>query len=125
MFARAMRGDVPPSAKKGPLTWEMIEQAIRGLDGQTLTAVLLTGPDNTGFLAVGGGGGHYSVDASLDEIRCFHLMNPNAPQGTVELVAGDQRVRMERKKLADLEDTLRAARAFAIDGVIDSSLSWK
>lgn len=125
MFALTIRGDVGPRAPAGqPLTWERIERAIRALDGETLTEVVVTGPD-LAWAGVAGGGGVYSVDLTLDDRRWYHLVSPDAPDEPVEFVAAGQAVRKSRRRVADLAATLRALRAFAVEGRIAEELAWE
>jgi hypothetical protein len=121
MFAQKLTGI--PYLGPGLLTWEKVERAIRWLDGESLTGILIDGPDQA-CLAVAGGNGTYSVDVSLDGITWRHLLNPQAGEGVVEFVAADQRVRMDRRRAATLADTLKAARSFAVLGEIDGTLTW-
>lgn len=125
MFAVRMRGDtVLPGWDSQPPTWERIESAVRWLDGDSLTALMVFGP-GLACAAVGGGGGHYCVDVSFDDRTWYHLVTPTAADEEVEFIAGGQRVRKPLRDVAGLEDTLHALRAFAVEGRMDEALAWE
>ena len=122
MFATSIRGDCLPI--KGSLTWDQIERAIRGLDGELLTEVIVSAPD-LAWAGVAGGGGAYSVDLTLDDCHWYHLLSPDAPDESVEFVAAGQRVRKSRRRVADLRTTLLALRTFAEEGRVEERLAWE
>jgi hypothetical protein len=111
-------------------TMEQIETAIRDLDGHTKTVVMLTAAGSA-HLAVGGGnGGRFIVSGSHDGRTYFDLAVPGVsaetqgPETMFTLVTGGQTVEYPSRQCAGLESALRAARAFAVDGSFDRSLTW-
>jgi hypothetical protein len=128
MFVREVESD--SSGVPDPVTWADIEAAIRRLDGERCTELLLRGfaedeQDVGPMMGVGGGGGHYLVWATTDGEDMHNLRNPDGdPSESVTFVAGGQRVRVRLSEVVDLGTALRAARAFAESGEIDPALAW-
>lgn len=118
--------DMDPAECENP-SWDDIENAIRRLDGETCTLLILgIGDVEVPHMAIGGGeGGQYIVYTTPDNMTFHKLINPKAPPGKCLLVAGGQRGSYDRKLCVGLEEALRAARTYAETGQQDSTLVWE
>lgn len=106
------------------VNWNLIGQAISGLDGEDRTEVLFG--DETGriLLHVSGGGGNYLLSLTWPE-RVLNLYGPDQTDSTlVSFIAAGQRVEVPKWGVADLGTTLQAAEHFARTGEPDPSLLW-
>ena len=106
--------------------WDEIERAIRRLDGNTCSLLILGIGDPVPHMAIGGGeAGKYIVYATPDNWIFHKLMNPHASPGKSYLVAGGQRGDYANKQMVTLADVLRAAKTYAETGQLDSNLVWE
>ena len=106
-------------------SWDEIEKAIRRLDGERCSLVILGIGDPVPHMGIGGGGeGKYIVYTTRDNMHFHTLINPSAPAGKCMLVAGGQLGDYEQKKCVSLREALQAAKTYAETGQIDSGLTW-
>ncbi|MBD2310119.1 hypothetical protein H6G20_00285 [Desertifilum sp. FACHB-1129] len=106
-------------------SWDLIEIAIRELDGKSKTLVTL-GTDSEAYLTVGGGeAGKYIVTATFDNLDFYNLVN-SAADGEIEsILIGGQAGDYPAKMHVDLLSCLLAARTFTHSGELDSLLTWE
>jgi len=105
-------------------TPDEIEAAVRALDQETRTEVVLTGHDGQ-YLAVEGGAGRYLVQLGSDEHDDrIVVRSVGAEPGDEVVVAAGQPRRVARRDVVDLDTALRAVRAFAKAGRPDPTLTW-
>ena len=118
--------DRDPAELEHP-AWTDIESAIRRLDGDSCSLLILgIGPPPVPHMAIGGGDqGRYIVYATLDNIVFHKLVNPQAPPGKCLMVAGGQRGDYDLQLCVGLTEALQAARTYAESGQLDSKLKWK
>ena len=102
-------------------TWERIESAIRGLDGDDL---FLKGTDDSSMI-VGGQNGRYFAQITLNGSDFHTLLGKTKSKKQVPLVVGNQEINLESYKISNLDDVLKAANTFALDGKVDEGLRWK
>jgi len=106
---------------------ETIEAAIRALDGERRTLVVLQGPGNC-HLAVGGGeGGEFIVYSTNDNESYLLAINPAMPDksATISLRAGGQEGDFPVRQVIGLAESLAAAKTFAATGGPDESVTWQ
>jgi len=114
-------------------TWELIETAIRELDGSTQTAVTIAqsveSEENMLYtLTIGGGlSGQYTCSAVLGiRNEVSNLIDPSRfLDGRVTLPIGMQSFRIPAREAVSLDKVLQAARLYAETGEIDQSLKWE
>ncbi len=108
-------------------SWCDIETAIRRLDGNTCTLVILgIGDPPVPHMAIGGGAeGKYIVYVTPDNVIFQRLIDPQARMGKFLLVAGGQRGDYDLKLCVSLSHTLRAAKTYAETGQLDARLAWE
>jgi len=122
------RMDGPEDAAEGmeKPTWRDIETAIRRLNGDTCTLLMLGIGEPVPHMGIGGGeNGRYIVYATLDNWTFHNLINPGAAAGKSLLVAGGQRGDYANRQLVGLQEALRAAKTYAEAGQLDSTLVWE
>ena len=102
-----------------------VEAAIRQLDGQRRTMVVLEGKGDS-HLTVGGGKDRFVVYATEDNQSFSTLLDPSRSENEVEmLVAGGQLGDYPSNVCVSLELALQAARTYAQHGHLDTSLVWQ
>lgn len=107
-------------------TWQDIETAIRRLDGDACSMLVLGIGDPVPHMGIGGGeDGNYIVYATPDNWVFYNLTNPEAPPGKSFLVAGGQRGDYANKQCVGLTEVLRAAKTYAESGQLEASLIWE
>jgi len=108
-------------------SWIDIETAIRSLDGDTRTLLVLgIGDPPVPHMAIAGGEeGQYIVYTTLDNMIFHKLIKPEAPPGKCLLVAGGQRGEYDRKMCVGLFEAIRAAKTYCETGKEDPSLVWQ
>jgi hypothetical protein len=118
--------DAEPVKQEDP-SWSDIEKAIRRLDGDEHTLVVLGfGGAQGPHMAVGGGESDRYIVCTTKDSNVFHIViNPNAPDGRCMLVAGGQYGDYPLKSCVSLSEALRAAKTYAETGENDSSLNWQ
>ncbi len=117
--------DHAPAQLENP-SWRDIEVAIRRLDGETCTMLLLGIGDPVPHMGIGGGeAGRYIVYATPDNMIFHNLINPKAAPGKCLLVAGGQMGNYEIKLCVSLAEVLRAAKTYAETGQLESTLTWE
>jgi Immunity protein Imm1 len=112
---------------EGP-TWQQVEEAIRTLDEDSSSDVILAVEDGW-YLAVAGGNGRYLVFAqepSGEDVAVAELVAHEARTGPpVQLVVGGVYQDFPPAALTDLETALQAARAYLETGDLDPQLHWR
>jgi len=118
--------DGKPKLLENP-DWTDIESAIRRLDGDSCSLLILgIGPASVPHMAIGGGDqGRYIVYATADNVVFHTLINPQAPPGKCLIVAGGERGDYDLQLCVGLTEALQAARTYAESGQLDSTLKWK
>lgn len=118
--------DRDPTVLEHP-AWTEIENAIRRLDGDSCSLLILEiGPPPVPHMAIGGGDqGRYIVYATLDNVKFHTLINPHAPSGKCLMVAGGQRGDYDLQLCVGLTEALQAAKTYAESGQLDPELKWK
>jgi Immunity protein Imm1 len=108
-------------------SWSDIETAIRSLDGETRTLVVLGIGNPVPHMAIGGGtGGQYILYETPDNLTFHNLINLNADdKSKVRLTAGGQEAEYRSKLCVGLAEVLRAAKTYAESGQIDPTLNWE
>lgn len=107
-------------------TWQDIESAIRRLNGDTCSLLILGIGDPVPHMAIGGGqDGKYIVYATPDNLTFYNLINPQATPGKLLLVAGGQQGDYANKQCVGLTEVLNAAKTYAEAGRLESSLVWE
>lgn len=104
-------------------SWEQIKATIQALDGRTRTLVVLSGPGEAHMGIGGGKENHYVVYATFDNESFFDLVGDRS-NATITMVCGGQEVSYDVEECADLEQTLKAAQAFATEGVVEKEHGW-
>jgi immunity protein Imm1 of predicted polymorphic toxin system len=107
-------------------SWEDIEAALRKLDGESCSLVVLgIGDPPVPHMAIGGGNGKYIVYATADNAVFHKAMNTRAPDRKCSIVAGGQRGMYDLRMCVTFDQALRAAETYALTGTLDPSLSWE
>ena len=123
------RMDGPEDSDSGQIknpTWERIETAIRRLDGERCTLLILGVGDPVPHMGIGGGeDGKYIVYATPDNMSFHTLVNPSAPPGKCMLTAGGQAGDYDLKRCVSLREVLLAAKTYAETGQTDAGLTWE
>ena len=118
--------DDSDSSERWNPSWNDIETAIRSLDGETRTLVVLGIGNPVPHMGIGGGtGGQYILYETPDNLTFHNLINPNADKGKVRLKAGGQEAEYRSKLCVRLAEVLQAARTYAESGQIDPTLNWE
>jgi hypothetical protein len=108
-------------------TWEMVSEAIKALDGnvRTLVMIVLQPPSH---MTIGGGGnnGLYVVQATEDGER-FQLATREdvTSLSNVTIKAGGQNGDFPARRCVDLDTALRAAQAFVETGRLEAAIRWE
>jgi hypothetical protein len=118
--------DSDQSELKNP-RWSDIESAVRRLDGNSCSLLILgIGKTPVPHMAIGGGeAGKYIVYVTTDNLTFTNLINLAAAQGRFSLVAGGQRGEYDLRLCVSLSDALRAAKHYAETGRTDPTLTWE
>jgi hypothetical protein len=117
--------DADSSERFNP-SWNDIEKAIRGLDGETRTLVVLGIGNPVPHMGIGGGtGGQYILYETPDNLTFHNLINPNTDKGKVRLTAGGQEAEYRSKLCVRLAEVLQAAKTYAESGQLDPTLDWE
>jgi Immunity protein Imm1 len=105
-----------------------IEQALRGLDGERHTLVVL-GANETTYMGIGGGTeGHFVVFINYNDEEFYSLKNSDptiSEEESFTLTIGGRRDEYLARQCIGREEMLRAALCFATDGSREPSLSWE
>ena len=102
---------------------EQLEAAIRHLDGERHTQVVLQQRDHSNLI-LGGGSGRFNVVVATPDDRFFVLTDPEKPEGTEQLIAGGQLGDYPAKTIVSLESALQAARVYFDLGMPDATQDW-
>ena len=106
--------------------WEDIEKAIRRMDGNLCSLVILGIGDPTPHMGIGGGrDGKYVLYATPDNWVFYNLVDPNASPGEQVLIAGGQPAEYPNRQCLGLAEVLCAAKTYSETGQLDSSLVWE
>jgi hypothetical protein len=105
-----------------------IEQALRLLDGERHTLVVL-GANETTYMGVGGGAeGRFVVFINYADEEFYSLKNadPTVPEDEAYMLTiGGRRDEYLARQCVGREEMLRAALCFAVDGSREPSLTWE
>ncbi len=108
-------------------TWEMVSEAIKGLDGNVRTLVTIV-LEPLSHMTIGGGGdnGLYIVQATEDGER-FHLATREdvTSPSNVTIKAGGQNGDFPARRCVDLDTALRAAETFVETGQLETAIKWE
>lgn len=106
---------------------EQVVAAIRKLNGQNKTTVVLQSSKNTSLTVSGGTEGRYCAFVTVGVDDAFYiLVDPQQPEGVeYELVTGGQHVLLAARNCIDLETVLTAASQFALDGSLSPLSTWE
>jgi hypothetical protein len=103
-------------------SWEDVQTAIRRLDAERHTEVMLAG---SAQMSIGGGGGRYFVSIFTEDERSLVLLDRGNPDDEmVTLMAAGQNVALPRQQVVDVESAIRAARYFVESECADPNLDW-
>lgn len=103
--------------------WEQIDAAIRDMDGQRHTQVVLKNSNHSNLI-VGGGSGRFNVVVATPDEQFFVLRNPDRPDGVEQLIAGGQRGDYPAETIVGFDAALRAARVYFELGTPDATQDW-
>jgi hypothetical protein len=130
MFITSLHADLWVSrADKGRTldrpSWEGIERAVRQLNGNERTSLILKRDEET-HKSIEGGPDRYSV-VVLTENRHgpFYLIDPSKSDAEIMLVVGGQSIDTPERMTVPLETILKAARVFSESGELEKSLAWQ
>jgi hypothetical protein len=122
------RGEIPEQLVSSPCdNAEAALSAVRQLDGQARTEVVLEGPGKKLFIS-GGNDGRYIAFASVDNDRTlFNLLNGrDSPlEEELEVVTGGQAGLFPPRQCVDLPTALKAAAYFFESGESSPELIWE
>lgn len=108
-------------------SWKSIEAAIRALDGDHRTLVVLGVDDAYPHMAIGGGRDNQYIVYATYNNEVFHsLIDLEKPEDRmVQLIVGGQEGDYCANSCVDLHTALQAAKTFAESGTLDKSLVWQ
>jgi Immunity protein Imm1 len=107
-------------------TLEAVAAAIRALDGRVYTMVsIVFKASSVIFIGGGGSNGLYVVTATHDGEHFKIAIGDASSTGMVTITAGGQEGDYPARHCVDLVTALRAARAFASTGEMDSTVNWE
>jgi hypothetical protein len=117
--------------RRGPVesqtaTWSDVEAAIRRLDGETYSSVMLE-RDSMHWIGIAGGNdGRYFVSTWDDETNGGYvaLSNPDTT-GTIDVVIGGQAVDRPARWIVTQDEAVSAARAYFESGRLSPALKWE
>lgn len=130
MYAKVLSG---PHYHRGPQVpnphWLQIEDAIRRMDDNDLSLVIIGADEDSEefpWMGIGGGNGQYLVSVTDPDITNHIAVNPDTPatEEEITLVAGGQSAEWPANQVLDLEQTLEAAQTFAETGKLSERLEW-
>jgi hypothetical protein len=105
-------------------TWAQVDEAIRALNGQDKSMVMLDAGLEVPHMCIGGGDGRYIAYVTYDNLVFFNLTDPSLDDSMCSLIAGGQRGDYPGRQCVDLPLVLRAAQTFAKSGKHEPSLRW-
>ena len=114
-------------------TWEQVEQAIRSLDAQTVTEVLLAPaaplgpPEGDHHMGIGGGrDGRYVVFVTEDNLHFWNLQDPDraADKTPFVMTVGGQAGDYVEAQCVSHQTVLMAAREYFLHGSRANGLNW-
>lgn len=103
--------------------WPEIEDALLHLDGDR-SSLMTLGTDE-GCMTIGGGSDGYLVCATFDLENYHQAVDPEANPEPRHLSVNGKSRACAAKAVVNRVVALRAARAFALDGRLDTSLMWE
>jgi Immunity protein Imm1 len=130
MFINSLHADLWVSrADKGRTldrpSWEDIERAVRQLNGNERTSLILKRDEET-HMSIGGGPDRYSVVVLIENRHGpFYLIDPYKSDAEIMLVVGGQSIDTPERMTVPLETILKAARVFSESGELEKSLAWQ
>jgi hypothetical protein len=109
-------------------TWNEIQKAILGLNGNTRSTVTIARDREDGYMGIGGGeNGLYIcfICSYLTGEEDWELCDPSkSTEQTVEMMTG-QMTKKSLRSCIDLNSVLKAAETYANFGKRDRSLCWE
>jgi hypothetical protein len=106
-------------------SWADIETAIRQLDGNERTSLMLKKDEET-YMSIGGGPTAYSVTVLIEnKYGPFYLIDPFKFSEDVMLVVGGQSIDIPARMTVPLESVLKVARRFSESGELEKSMTWQ
>lgn len=106
-------------------TWEVVERAIRSLNGLDRTFVSLSNERPDSHMGIGGGSGYFICYVTDDNLNFNNLIDPSNGLEMCSLVTGGQRGEFQARQCVTLEAVLDAASAYYKTGRRDESLVWE
>lgn len=107
-------------------TLDAVAAAIQALDGRVYTMVSIVFKESS-VIFIGGGGsnGLYVVTATYDGEHFKIATGDASSTGMVTMIVGGQEGDYPARHCVDFVTALRAARAFASTGEMDSTVNWE
>jgi hypothetical protein len=108
-------------------TWDQIESAIRRLDGNHRSIVIIGQLDpETDFMGIGGGkDGVYRCFVYDRQGREFAVIDPSKPPDKLVDILMGQKTSVSLQECIDLDTVLLAAKSYAESGQLEKKLTWK
>jgi hypothetical protein len=123
MAIQEMRVDRAEVVENPP--WNVVEAAVRSLDGEQRDGLVLQGTGQSYMAVSGGENNRYAIVGHLEgcgEFICASGVEGGPAQDVV--VAGDYNS-FESKHVIDIETALLAAKAFFEHGLLCNDLRWE
>jgi hypothetical protein len=106
--------------------WSQVERALRELDGEDRTEVVLSRGGDRNYISVGGGAsGRYFVFIYTEDERNLVLGNGGTEETRTRLKCSGQTVSLAGWKVTPLEAATTAARRFFLNEEQDPKLDWR
>ena len=102
-----------------------IHTAIKKLDGQRYTIVVLNSKEETQMVIGGGANGQYVVYVAHGNEDFFNLVSSDEANETISLIVGGQEGNYPSNTLVTVGFALKAARTFAERGELEPSFKWR
>jgi len=103
-------------------TWEQIEKAIKSLDADQHTMVILT--SDTQSLIIGGGQGQYIITVLFGDDNHVSARRKSPIDGDIELNIGGQTVFYSKRLVLDFALAIHVVMIFWQKEILDPNLEW-
>ena len=103
-------------------TWEQIEKAIKSLDADQHTMVILT--SDTQSLIIGGGQGQYIITVLFGDDNHVSARRKSPIDGDIELNIGGQTGFYSKRLVLDFALTIHVVMIFWQKEILDPNLEW-
>lgn len=103
-------------------TWEQIEKAIKSLDADQHTMVILT--SNTQSLIIGGGQGQYIITVLFGDDNHVSARRKSPIDGDIELNIGGQTGFYSKRLVLDFALAIHVVMIFWQKEILDPNLEW-